>query len=244
VTNEEIMAMPQKVFIAMPCSEHARYTDFWLSFNNVLTPPHTIRQGLMGIYIAALQNDLARMFLATDCEWFWLVNDDQLYPRDALIQLLQRNVDVVTPVCLEKKAPHFPLIYDESDAPGFYKRRTLKKGEQGLVPIAAAGGGGTLIHRRVLEAIPDPWWEVHTVKSDTGKLEQTSEDFDFAKKVKDAGFQMYADLDVSVVHQAIFGLRAVLDEGSGEWRTSLMRAPFEQIIIPAADVADVAEVGQ
>ncbi len=57
---------------------------------------------------------------------------------------------------------------------------------------------------------------------------------DFCTKVRRAGFSIWVDLDLSVAHVAQFALRAVRDANTGEWRTMLMRAPLEQIVIPAA----------
>jgi hypothetical protein len=173
------------------------------------------------------------MFLKSDCEWFWLVNDDQIYPQETLLNLLAHKKDVVTPLCLEKKAPHCPLVYERGGSNGLKPWRFLRRGESGLVLAGATGGGGMLIHRRVLEAIPDPWWEVTTRRTEDGSYQQSSEDFDFCDKVYDAGFKIWCDLDTSVVHVAHYGLRAVQDEKTLEWYTAVIRGD-EKIIIPAA----------
>ena len=232
ITPESVAAMKQKVFIAIPQHELSRYTSFEVHLDGVICPPYTIKQRICGIYIANLQNGLARMFLASECEWFWLLNDDQPYPADTLLHLLACEKDIVVPLCLEKAAPHYPLIYDKGDN-GLKKHRFLRNWERGLIKVAASGGGGMLIHRRVFEAIPDPWWTVTTKQAENGVWEQSSEDFDFCDKVAAAGFQMYCDLDTSVIHIAHYGLRAMIDERSGEWRTVLLREE-EQIVLPAA----------
>lgn len=227
--------LDEKVFIAIPQGELGRYSDFDASLDNVLLPRHIVKKRLFGIYIAGLQNELARIFLASDCDWFWLLNDDQPYPRTTLVQLLAAKKDIVVPLALEKAIPHWPLIYDdhEPDQPGMFKHRYLRRGETGLIRIYAAGGGGMLVHRRVFETIPEPWWTVTTRIAETKKFEQSSEDFDFAMRVKSAGIEMWCDLDIHVVHIAHYGLRPAVEEGTGEWRTVLIRGD-EQIVIPAA----------
>ena len=235
ITPEEVQAMPHKVFCALPQGELSRYSDFEHDYEHLICPPNTIKRRLFGIYIANLQNALAREFLKTDYEWFWLVNDDQSYPPDTLVNLLARGKDVIVPVCLEKNPPHFPIIYGEkATANGINRHRiTLKRGQHGLIRVGACGGGGLLIHRRVFEAIPDPWWEVTTGKNEAGIYEQSSEDYDFCAKVQAAGFDIWCDLDVSVVHIAHYGLRPIRDERTGEWYTVLIRNG-EQVLLPAA----------
>lgn len=244
ITLDDLMAIQDGVFIAMPMGEQARYNNYWSTFLQVLTPPRTIRQGLFGIYIADLQNKLARMFLSTDCQWFWIVNDDQIYPRETLIALMKRNKDIVIPLCLEKNAPHAPLLYERRLSDGTHPFRYMRRGDHGLVEIGAGAGGGMLIHRRVLETLPDPWWTVQTVISPVdGKPGQTSEDFDFCDKAIEAGFRIWADLDVSVAHMATYGVRAVVDP-DGEWFTSLMRQEEQVIIPPAVSPAGRMEAAQ
>ena len=233
---ESVSKMKEKVFVALPQSESGRYSDFEANLNLVVTPPYTTPpQRLCGIYIANLQNTLARAFLASDFEWFWLLNDDQLYYPDTLLRLLSHKKDVVGPLCLLKAAPHSPILYTRMPD-GHLTYEYLGRHDRGLKtkPRMVIGGGGMLVHRRVFEAIPDPWWTVTTKQNPkSGLFEQTSEDVDFCAKVEDAGFQIWCDLDVSVIHNATYGLKAVYDTASGQWITVLMRGE-EQIGIPAA----------
>lgn len=232
-----VSKMTEKVFIALPQGEQGRYNDFEANIDRVITPPMTTPpQRLFGIYIANLQNTLARAFLASDFEYFWLVNDDQLYPPDTLLRLLAHRKDVVGPLCLLKAHPHQPILYTKHFASGLRSYRCLRPRERGLITEhgLSIGGGGMLLHRRVLEAIPDPWWTVTTKQNpDTGIYEQTSEDFDFCDRVEAAGFRVCCDLDISVVHKTEYGLQAVYDEAAEVWRTVVIRGE-EQIVIPCA----------
>lgn len=232
IDYEAVARMKERVFIALPCGENARSSDFYASRDAVVCPPNTARQSLFGIYIANLQNELARLFLQTDFEYFWLNNDDQLYPADTLLRLLKADKDIVVPLCLEKKAPHVPLIYGPRNEDGTHYYRHLRQGERGLIPVGSCGGGGTLIHRRVFETVPDPWWTVQMCARPDGKMEQTSEDFDFCDKAAQYGFQVWCDLEAIVVHLAQYGLRARRDV-HGNWYTILIRGD-EEIAIPAA----------
>ena len=236
IDYESVARMTEKVFIALPQGEQGRYNDFEANIDRVITPPFTTPpQRVFGIYIANLQNALARAFLASDFEYFWLLNDDQIYPPDTLLRLLSHHKDIVVPLCLLKAHPHQPLIYGKKQSNGLRSHRYLKPRERGLItePGLSAGGGGMLIHRRVFEAIPDPWWTVTTRQAENGIYEQTSEDFDFCDRVHEAGFQIWCDLEASVIHKAEYGLRAMYDDNAREWRTVLIRGE-EQIVLPAA----------
>lgn len=235
LTQDQINdALQQKVFMAIPQHELGRYVAFEVQLDRIICGRQTMKQRVCGIYIANSQNAMARMFLETDFEYFWLLNDDQSYPPDTLLKLLSHKKDVVVPLCLEKAYPHYPLIYGK-DREGLRSRLTLNRGVRGLqlLPEGACGGGGTLIHRRVLEAIPDPWWTVTTSQAANGSFEQSSEDFDFCDRVTQAGFEIYCDYDAPVVHMALYGLCPMFDEATQEWRTALLRED-ETVVIPAA----------
>jgi len=60
-----------------------------------------------------------------------------------------------------------------------------------LVEVGACGDGCLLLRRLVLEAIPAPRWEFR------GEL---NHDLVFSGKIRQAGFQIYADLNVRVGH--------------------------------------------
>ncbi len=157
-----------KVFFATPSGEMSRYSEFWRSVQGIVLPEgvtiHPDSDVCRSPYIANNQNWLARLFLAGDADYYWLLNDDQMYPATTLARLLAYHKDVIVPLCLRHDLPCEPLIYDRVDpeAPDQYLYHYLQKDDPELLAIVGAGGGGMLIHRRVFEAIPDPWWETHT----------------------------------------------------------------------------------
>jgi hypothetical protein len=82
----------------------------------------------------------------------------------------------------------------------------LPKSEHDLVEIDGCGMHFCLIRRDVLEAIEPPWFEAGSTLS--------GEDFYFCRKVRAAGFQIYADLSVHTGHIVgpgfDYGLRELL----------------------------------
>ncbi len=227
-----------KVFLAIPCGELSRFAEFWMSVKGLTLPEgvmiHPASNVMRSSYISNNQNWLARAFMASDADYYWLLNDDQLYPAPTLARLLSYQKDVIVPLCVRHDLPCEPLIYDRVDpkCPDNYLYHFLQKDEPELLEIVAAGGGGMLIHRRVFEAIPDPWWETHTVRIPGEPPTQSTEDFDFCAKVRQAGFKIWAAMNVPVGHSTLFTL-VPARTAEGDWVTVFHRS-HEQFAIPAA----------
>lgn len=227
--------MPVKVFAAIPSHDLSRFPEFWATLMTQDLPPGvTMTPALCrGTYIAENQNNMARQFMAGDFDYFWLTNDDQVYPPDTLARLLSHRAGVVAPVCLERSAPFRPLVYDRFEThTGRVFHRFLNDGKSGLIEVAATGGGGMLISRRVLEKVKDPWWEVRTVRANGTTPTQMSEDIDFCHKAHAAGFSVLCDTSIVVGHNAVFTIWPQRDE-SGKWCTALERSQ-QKIMLPAA----------
>lgn len=234
ITFEDVYNLPHKVFIAQPSGDTPRYHEFECSMDQLWRPHGTMRpEPARGLYPANQQNFLARQFLKTDAEWFWLVNDDQIYDPRTLARLLLHDKDVVVPLCLEKNPPHRPLIYDAPGRDGLHAHRYLRRGESGIHRVYSTGGGGMLVKRRVLEAIPDPWWDQRMIKNPDGDWQLMSEDFPFCEKVNDAGFEVWCDLEWPVVHLGTWGVRP-RRLPTGEWVTEILRGNTGSYVAPAA----------
>jgi hypothetical protein len=226
-----------RVFVATPTGELTRYPEFWLSVNaqKISKEVEIIFGPAQGVYIPNNQNLIARHFLESEAEFFWLVNDDQVYPPHTLHRLLQHNVQIVVPVCLGHDIPFRPLIYDrdEGDEGGLHTRY-LDDADRGLVQVVAAGGGGMLIKRALFEAIPDPWWEVHTARSTGHPPIQSTEDIDFCRKVRALDIPIWCDTDCIVGHKTLFTVWPYRDKETRKWSTMVTRGP-DQIQIPKAE---------
>jgi hypothetical protein len=225
-----------KVFVAVPSGELSRYPEFWHSLQGLALPHGTqlIYGQARGVYVATNQNVIARQFLSTDAEYFWLVNDDQLYPPHTLSRLLAHDVNVCVPVCLGHDFPFKPLIYDHDagDEVGL-RPRYLDDSDRGLVQVVAAGGGGMLLKRVVFESIPDPWWEVHTARPPGAPPIQSTEDVDFCRKIRALGVPIWCDTDAVVGHQTVFTVWPYRDRDTRNWSTAISRGE-DHVIIPAA----------
>ena len=221
-----------KVFCAFPSSALSRFTDFWHHIRNVRLPRGSVNANAQGIYIADLQNTLAREFLETDCTHFWLVNDDQIYPVETVLQLLDHKKDIIGPLALRKTPPYAPLVYEKTDT-DIYPDHLLKTGVSGLIGnLGALGGGGMLVTRRVFERLTDPWWDTRMIMYE-GISVQQSEDMVFCRKAVDAGFEIWCDLDIYVRHRTMVDVMPHRDPATGEWATMIINR-HAAMAVPAA----------
>jgi hypothetical protein len=191
-------------------------------------PPGTMFHKVTGLGPANPFNAIGVEFMKRKhLQWLLLTNDDNLFPSDGLMRMLDRNVDVCTGLYLSRIQPFEPVIFDsyswnESGLGGererWYNRRFIEPGEKGLIPIVACGDGFLLIRRHVLEGMAYPWWEYGMTLPDA-----CDHDMFFSMKVGEAGFHMWCDLDVRVDHvtQAVVRPHRAQD---GTWSTHLVQA--------------------
>lgn len=178
--------------------------------------------------LAASLNYIGKTFMEYGFEWLFLTNDDHVYPPDTILRLLSHNKDYVTGVYLKKQIPFDPILYESIDENGRLVPKLFKRFEGGLVPIVASGDGCLLIRRKVLETIPYPWWEM----SDPASPDLITQDLIFSKKVRDAGFEMYADLDAVVGHLAITLVSP--ERTDADWKTVILTGQSDRITLPPA----------
>ena len=202
--------------IGLVCAPLARFTDFWLSWISLMRPGTArilIQQGMdVTGNFNRLVNDMAG-------EWLWIMGDDHTFAPDILMNLLAHEVDVVVPLCLKKDAPFDPVVYEgeEMGEDGLVYHHVARLPEHGLTEIYAAGSAGMLIRKHVFDAIERPVF--------TTEKGMQNEDLLFCRKVREAGFKIYCDVDqkmghigVNAVYPAWQGNRwgAVMDLGGGQ----------------------------
>ena len=207
-----------------------RYAVSMQSIMGLKVPAGTINPWNMGVLIARSLNDaFSRMMNYTPPEggraldWVWVMGDDHTFEPDVLLQLLDREVDVVAPLCLNRLPPMDPTIVEHDHEPrgrmkyledlptsGLYKLKPtdLANGIMG----ETCGDAGLLVRRKVLEAIPYPWYD----KRISGAI--AAEDQAFVQRIKDAGFDVHIDVDVQIGHIGQVDFKPVLKNGKWEVR--------------------------
>lgn len=180
--------------IGVISGELARYSAFAASLATVQAPPETRIVWASSCSIPTNLNSVTQQAVDDGADWLWIMGDDHIIPQDMLMRLLDRQVDIVAPLCVMRQPP-YPATVFEQDSEGHYRFRQLHGGRQGLVKVDAVGNAGILIRRPVLTTMGEPWWEGG--KIDPSKL---AEDVYFCQKARALGFEVYVDTDLGLGH--------------------------------------------
>lgn len=175
---------------------------------------------LEGHAVDMARNFLVENFLATDAEYLAFIDSDATWAPEALARLMGHGLPMVTGCIYKRGLPPVPTFgqYMGRNGDGDHTYNFGWSIEKILETVAAHGitdetknaiclppalndvqeiGGCGLhfcmIRRDVVEAVEKPWFEKVDV---TG----AGEDFYFCRKVKAAGFPIYADFSVHTGH--------------------------------------------
>lgn len=150
-------------------------------------------------------NRLIKQFLESDCDIFVKMDCDEVFPPDYLTSMVP---------LVEKYKVIGPVIYDRMEGNGFiplafanndYGNLQLfdLKGKTGIVEVPYPHTN-LFYAREVLEKIPMPWYEAYATPDGLDRANHV--DFTFLKKIRDAGYPIYINLDVEVDH--LFTMRS------------------------------------
>jgi glycosyltransferase involved in cell wall biosynthesis len=215
--------------IGLLTTEHGRYSRFWTSFMGILAPGPVRIITKYSLNIAEARNQI---FEEAEGEWVWFMDDDHTFDQNLLINLIKRNVDVVQPLVLSRYAPFSPVIMGPRTADGVrHWKFALQSDDPPMKPVYVAGTAGMLIRRYVWEKIPKPWFTMGEVTP-----EVLGEDVSFCRRVKDAGFQVWCDMENTMGHLNVGEVRprrnpdgtwvTVVKFGNGEFEVNAPAGQF------------------
>lgn len=185
----------QKVLIGVPTEEYSRRADFYDYLNLLEKPPNTMQLMAHDRSPAHNRNIIVEQALIHDCSHVLFIDDDQTPKSDALMQLLEHNVDIVSGLYLRRDYPHQPLIFDVANDDGAALYVYLNGDESRLKKIVAAGLGFCLIKTSVFQKLTKPYFRLGELASD-----QWCDDIGFFKRVREANIQSYCDMECRVGH--------------------------------------------
>ena len=148
--------------------------------------------------IGAARNQIVKKALEINSQYVFFLGDDVHIPPNTIVQLLSRDVDMVTGVYWTKGYPTRPYLW-----------RGLQKGEYldwtagEFFKVDFSGVDCTLIKTDVFKNIPYPWFSTDWVWNEDQEVpsEIATEDFYFYLKAKKAGYDLWADTSIQCAHE-------------------------------------------
>ena len=160
------------------------------------------------------RNNLVHLFLATECDYLLMIDDDIVPPED-ILEMAEHGKDVVAALCYAYSPAMgiFPVAYEFAEN-GSYRNKYNVIGvgaeaeNKGLLKVGLAGSGCIMIHRRVFSKIEEPYFKFSFNDAITDVVE--SEDFGFCTRVIEAGMDVYVDTDRACGHFKHVDLHEIL----------------------------------
>lgn len=191
--------------IALSVADLARYHAFTMALWAVRYPEGTQLSMLQSISISGNLNRIIRE-MNPDSEWLWIQADDQVFPPDSLLRLLDRmddeDLDVLVPLIVRRRPPFQLLIFKGETEEGYEAFSYNELPHTGIVECYAAGTGGMLIRRSVFDRVAE--WQGHDRIFESSGGELVNEDTEFCRKLRAVGIKIHADVEVHMGHCGFF----------------------------------------
>ena len=194
-----------KILIAVPTYENI-YPDTYKSIYNLLTGDHECDFSFVrGYDCARARNNIAQGALGGGFDYVLMVDNDVVLPRDALLTMLEDNVEVCLGYYAHRNVDN---IYNGKTSvcrlgefnytwqyPAVELKELRDKGEH-LIQIHGGGMGCALIHTSVFQTMNYPYFK--WVNYDNGSV--LSEDLYFCEQCKNYSIPIYTDTRIACGH--------------------------------------------
>lgn len=223
--------------IGFSVGDVVRYIEFVVSLQRVERPEGTTSSYGQSVSIPENMNRILRG-MQPEHRWIWIQSDDHIWEADALMRLLDLQLDVVVPLIIRRGPPFVPVINkkvnrNKSHQPFPYADIPT---DGSLLEVQSAGTGGMLLRRHVWEDIiqqhGEPVFEV-----DKGAA--LAEDYVLCRKIRktiattgpDKGnpYRIWCDPSVIMGHQGKFAVWPEVDNGKWRLRFDVGRTPDGQV---------------
>ena len=203
--REIITKRPQakkQILIAIPTAKNIE-PDTFKSIYDLQVPDgyETTFQFFYGYNIDQVRNLIAD-WTVKGFDYLFSVDSDISFPPDTLKKLLAHDCDVVSGLYIQRKpGQHILEIYEPNSYGGVTNIPYENIKDQGLVEIASCGFGCVLVKKEVLKTVGYPQFKYHSAIDHNHTI---SEDIDFCRKAKAAGFTIWADTGIHCRHTGSF----------------------------------------
>lgn len=224
--------MEKKVLIGLITGEYVRQASFIPSFIGLLRPEGSATVTVHGQSPAANRNDIIRQALKHDFTHIFFMDDDMVFPPDTLEKLMKHDKDIVSALYLLRSFPHRPAFFDKAYPDGRCKYAALTEESTGLVKGVNIGFGAVLISTEVFKKLEQPWVRLGEIEKDGW-----CDDIGFFNRCREAGFEIWCDLDAPVGHMSYTTLWPIKDkEWFTEYRSPQGNVRFSQHNPTMADI--------
>jgi hypothetical protein len=208
--------------VVLITGELVRYASSLQHLSRLAVPNRSMEIWRTGVLVAEnLNRALDSVMAVPEAAWVWLMGDDHTYADETVLRLLDRQVDVVATLCLNRVPPMDPFILSAEHGRMKHLEELPTSGLYKLGPGETCGDAGLLIRRNVLEALERPFYN----RLRTGGFK--ADDQAFTRKIQDAGFPVYVDLDTRIGHLTPVAVEPVVH--GGQWHVRLS-AGHRQIV--------------
>lgn len=204
---QQVRPRTLKVCVGAPCGKQPICDKFYDCFGGLQLPPGSIWQRSIGGSVPNNLNKLVDAALDAKCTHLFIVEDDSVFNRDAVMRLLAHDKPVVAGLCRQRSAPFRSYVYKglNENGLGWYE---LKPEDRGLIRCDATGMGGILINTDVFDKLTRPYFSYYYVGE-----KEWGQDIVFGKSLVEAGVEVFCDLDVHIGHvtQCVVGSERTAD---------------------------------
>lgn len=144
-----------------------------------------------GTVVDYSRNILAYGALKDGFDYVLFVDDDTLFPEDAVARLVGHRKDIVGGLVFRKDQPYHPTIYRAVTQWAY--EPIIDYEREALMQVDAIGAACTMFSRRALESIGQPWFSF-------SRDPYLSEDLNICRRARAAGLSIYCDTAVKCGH--------------------------------------------
>lgn len=216
--------MEKKILVGLSTGEQIRESSFIPYFMGLQRPPNSFTTTVHGQSPAQSRNMIIKQGLDNGCTHIFFMDDDMIFPPDTLMKLLVHDKDIVSALYLLRSFPHRPAFFDKAYDNGRCKFSFLERGVNGLIKGVNCGLGAVLISTEVFKHLEQPYVRLGEIEKDGW-----CDDVGFFNRCREAGFDIYCDLNAPVGHMACVTLWPEMHKD--EWFTNY-KHPTGNVLIP------------
>lgn len=186
-------AKPVKLAILVPCRENM-YSLFTASLVELVKTTTMAGIDVHVIYdqstiLLSQREKLAKQAISMNSDYALWLDSDMLFPSTAALRLLNHKQDIVCSNYMKRSVPLQTVAYPER---GNWENWLPLEGDQELQEVEGIGMGCMLMKTEVLKNIEPPYFNFEYRDGDWH-----GEDFYFQQKLRNAGYKILVDMNLS-----------------------------------------------